>query len=88
LQKGSLQGLGFGAGVFYVGERAGDLDNSFFVDGYTRVDAALYYERDKYRAALNFQNLFDAEYIEGTQSRISVDPGEPFTVQGTVSVTF
>ncbi|VEP13606.1 TonB-dependent siderophore receptor [Hyella patelloides LEGE 07179] len=88
LQKGSLAGLGFGTGIFYIGERAGDLDNSFFVDGYTRVDAAIYYEKENYRAALNFKNLFDAEFIEGTQSRTTVNPGAPFTVQGTVSVEF
>lgn len=88
LQKGSVAGLGFGAGVFYISERAGDLDNSFFVDDYTRVDAAIFYEKDKYRAALNFKNLFDAEFIEGTRNRQEVVPGAPFTVQGTVSVTF
>ncbi|MBE9045822.1 TonB-dependent siderophore receptor [Pleurocapsales cyanobacterium LEGE 10410] len=88
LQRGSLSGLGFGAGVFYISERAGDLENSFFVDGYTRVDAAIFYEKDKYRAALNFKNLFDAEFIEGTRNRREVVPGAPFTVQGTVSVTF
>lgn len=88
LQKGSLQGLGFGAGIFHVGERAGDLDNSFFIDEYTRVDAALYYEKEKFRATLNFKNLFDVRYFAGSQSRQQVIPGEPFTVLGTVSVQF
>ena len=88
IQKGNLAGLGFGAGVFHVGERAGDLDNSFFVDDYTRVDAALYYEREQFRATLNFKNLFDVRYFEGSQSREEVIPGEPFTVLGTVSFEF
>lgn len=88
LQRGSLAGLGFGAGVFFIGERAGDLDNSFFVDGYTRVDAAIYYKRENYRFALNFKNLFDAEFIEGALRREAVYPGAPFTVLGTVSVEF
>ncbi len=88
LQNGNLAGLGFGAGIFHIGERAGDLDNSFFVDGYTRVDAAIFYEKDKYRAALNFKNLFDAEYIEGPDNRLRNTPGAPFTVQGTVAVEF
>ncbi|MDJ0597210.1 MAG: TonB-dependent siderophore receptor [Pleurocapsa sp. MO_226.B13] len=88
LQQGSLAGLGFGAGVFYVGERTGDRENTFFVDDYVRVDAAIYYEREKYRFALNFQNLLDAEFIEGTAGRRSVSPGAPFTVLGTVSVEF
>lgn len=88
LQKGSLAGLGFGLGVFYVDKRAGDLDNSFFVDAYTRVDAAIYYEKESFRAALNFKNLFDSEFIEGTRGRRGVEPGAPFTVLGTVSVRF
>ncbi|MBE7385508.1 MAG: TonB-dependent siderophore receptor [Leptolyngbya sp. SIO1E4] len=88
IQQGDFAGLGFGAGVFYVSERAGDLDNSFFVDGYTRVDAAISYERDNYRFGLNFQNLFDARFIEGVEERNSVYPGAPFTVLGTVSVEF
>ena len=82
-----MAGLGFGAGVFYIGERAGDLDNSFFIDGYTRVDAAIFYEKEKYRAAVNFKNLFDTEYIEGG-FRQAIVPGAPFTVLSSVSVEF
>ena len=88
LQEGDLAGLGFGAGVFYVGERAGDLDNSFFVDGYTRVDAAIYYENENLRAALNFKNLFDTEFIEGSRGRDGVIPGAPFTLQASISWEF
>ena len=88
IQEGDFAGLGLGAGVFYVSERAGDVNNSFFVDGYTRVDAAISYERDNYRFGLNFQNLFDADFIEGAQGRRSVLPGAPFTVLGTISVEF
>jgi len=43
LQSGALQGLGMGVGLFFVGERQGDLSNSFTVPGYTRTDAALFY---------------------------------------------
>lgn len=88
LQEGDLAGLGFGAGIFYVGERAGDFDNSFFVDGYTRVDVAIYYKRKNLRFGLNFQNLFDAQFIEGVEDRRRLFPGAPFTVLGTVSVKF
>jgi iron complex outermembrane recepter protein len=88
IQSGSLAGLGFGAGIFYVDSRAGDLDNSFTVPDFTRVDAAIYYERDNFKAALNFKNLFDVEYFEGVQSRTQAIPGAPFTVQGTVSWQF
>jgi iron complex outermembrane receptor protein len=88
LQQGNLAGFGFGASIFYVGERAGDLDNCFFVPDYTRVDAAIYYERESFRAALNFKNLFDICYFEGVQGREQVIPGAPFTVLGSISVKF
>jgi iron complex outermembrane recepter protein len=87
IPKGDLAGLGFGLGIFYVSESPGDLDNSFFLDEYTRVDTALYYEKANYRATLNFKNLFDVRYFEGS-GREEITPGEPFTVLGSVSVKF
>lgn len=82
------KGLGFGAGIFYVDSRAGDLDNSREIPDYTRIDAAFYYEKDNFKAALNFKNLFDIKYFEGVQYRESIFPGIPFTVLGTVSWEF
>lgn len=46
-----------------MGERAGDLDNSFEVPDYLRTDAALFYRRDRLRVALNIRNLFDEDYF-------------------------
>ena len=88
LQKGSLSGLGFGAGIFFVGERQGDLDNSFTVPSYTRTDAAIFYERGKFRTAVNFRNLFDIDYFETAESDLRVYPGDPFTVLFSVSYEF
>ncbi|MBW4698917.1 MAG: TonB-dependent siderophore receptor [Aphanocapsa lilacina HA4352-LM1] len=85
---GPLEGWGIGAGVFVVGERFGDLTNSYVAPGYTRVDAALYYRRGWLNAAINFKNLLDARYIEASASRLFNSPGAPFTVQGTVEVRF
>lgn len=58
IQAGDLQGLGFGLGFFFVGERQGNLDNSYELPSYFRTDAAIFYEGDRFRAALNFRNLF------------------------------
>lgn len=87
IQKGNLKGLGFGLGIFFVGDRAGDLQNSFVVPSYTRTDASIFYNREKFRVALNFRNLFDVDYFNA-QSDLRVRPGEPFTVIGSVSFTF
>lgn len=42
IQEGDLQGLGFGLGLFYVGDRAGDTGNTFEVPNYLRTDAAIF----------------------------------------------
>ncbi|MEP1078884.1 TonB-dependent siderophore receptor [Leptolyngbya sp. PL-A3] len=89
IQSGNLQGLGFGLGLFYVGEREGDFENTYQLPSYVRTDAALFYRRDNWRVALNFQNLFDIDYIRYSEGyREANTPGEPFTVIGSFSVTF
>uniref|UniRef100_UPI0030DBA65A TonB-dependent siderophore receptor n=1 Tax=Oculatella sp. LEGE 06141 TaxID=1828648 RepID=UPI0030DBA65A len=88
IQSGDLRGLGFGLGLFYIGDRAGDLDNSFDVPGYLRADAALFYRRDRLRVALNVKNLFDENYFVSVSGRDFVLRGDPFTVSGTVAWEF
>ncbi|MGD1951582.1 MAG: TonB-dependent receptor domain-containing protein [Leptolyngbyaceae cyanobacterium] len=90
IQTGDLQGLGFGAGFNFVGERDGDLDNSFVLDDYFLTNAGVVYRRDNWRFALNAKNLFDVDYIAASNnSRTSgLEPGAPFTIVGSVSVTF
>ena len=90
LQSGNLQGLGFGAGFNFVGERQGDLANSFEVDSYFLANAAIFYRRNNWQARLNFDNLFDNDYIESVgNSRLNgIYPGNPFTVRASVSAEF
>lgn len=89
IQKGRLRGLGVGVGVNFVGERFGDLDNSFTLEPYSLFDAAIFYERSDWRWAINFKNIGNVDYDAGTpfgNTRVGV--GEPFTVIGSVSVKF
>lgn len=89
IQSGDLQGLGFGLGLFFVGERETELPNSNAqLASYFRTDASLFYRRDNWRAAINIRNLFDTEYYETSQFRNIVYPGAPFTVLGTFSLEF
>lgn len=89
VQQGSLQGLGLGAGVFFVGDRQGDLDNTFTLPSYVRTDAAIFYRQDDWQANLNFQNLFDVDYIRSSEEfREGLRPGDPFAVIGSISVEF
>jgi len=86
IQKGNLQGFGAGIGLFFVGDRA-NFDNTYTVPSYLRTDASIFYKRERFRVALNFKNLFDVEYFE-TSLGNRVYYGQPFTVQGTVSLQF
>ena len=89
VQQGSLQGLGVGAGVFFVERQQGDLDNTFTLPSYVRTDAAIFYRQDNWQANLNFQNLFDVDYIRSSEEfREYLRPGDPFTVIGSVSLKF
>ncbi|MEM6610975.1 MAG: TonB-dependent siderophore receptor [Cyanobacteria bacterium P01_C01_bin.72] len=87
LQKGTLEGLGFGAGLFYVGDREATLPNDFVLPSYVRFDASLFYNREKWRAQLNFQNLFDEDFLESSQNTLAVQTGAPFTVIGQLSLS-
>ena len=88
IQQGDFQGLGFGAGLFFVGEREGDEENSFQVPDYTRTDASIFYKRNNWEAAVNFKNLFNIDYIESADDRERIEPGIPFTVLGSLSIEF
>ncbi|MEO1123267.1 MAG: TonB-dependent receptor [Cyanobacteria bacterium J06639_16] len=89
IQTGALQGLSFGAGVNYVGDRFGDLDNSFRLGNYFLTNAAIAYEQDTWRAAINVRNLFDVNHLTGTRnSRNEIYPGEGLTLVGTFSFEF
>ncbi|MEM8641041.1 MAG: TonB-dependent siderophore receptor [Cyanobacteria bacterium P01_G01_bin.54] len=90
VQSGDLQGLGLGVGFNFVGEREGDLANSFQVDSYFLTNAAIFYKRDNWRFALNAKNIFDVDHITATNNlrESSIEPGAPFTIVGSISVEF
>lgn len=90
IPTGTFQGLGFGFGLNYVGEREGDLNNSFQLDDYLLTNAAMYYERERFNVAVNFKNIFDVDYIKGAPiNRFrNIEVGDPFTVLFSLSFKF
>jgi iron complex outermembrane receptor protein len=89
LQEGPFRGLGVGVGVIAVGERQGDIDNSYDVSGYTRFDASLFYDiNEKVRVSLNGRNLTDRKYIETVAGTDGNYAGNPAEVVATVSAQF
>jgi len=70
IQSGLFTGLGFGGGVRYVGKSYADNLNTLVVPSYLLGDAAIHYERQGWRYALNVANITDKIYV-GSCSSIS-----------------
>lgn len=83
--EGPVDGLSFGAGVRYVGNTPGDMENTFFVPSYTVFDAALRYEWNNLKFAVNANNLFDNEYVSTCFALSSCYYGERRSVIGTLT---
>ncbi|MFD0913461.1 TonB-dependent siderophore receptor [Methylophilus luteus] len=83
-----VQGLGFGAGARYIGEQAGDGQNSFEVPSYTLFDAGIFYNTASWRFALNGRNLANKQYIAGCASITQCYPGDPRMVMLTANYSF
>ena len=63
LQSGPLAGFGFGGGVRYVGPSYADTANTLEVPSYALFDAAVHYEWQRWRVALNVTNIADKIYV-------------------------
>ena len=88
IQRGNLAGLGFGIGFNYLSDRFGDNDNSYRLEDYFLTSAAISYQRDNWRAAINIRNLFDVDYIDSSEGFRFIEnrSGEGFTIIGSLSV--
>ncbi|VWD19263.1 iron uptake receptor [Burkholderia lata] len=63
LHGGPLRGLGFGAGVRYIGMSAGDTANTFDVGSTVLLDAAVHYDIRNWKLQLNATNLANRTYV-------------------------
>lgn len=81
-----------GGGARYVGERAGDNANSFWLDSYTVADAFVSWDSqllgEKTRLQLNVRNLFNERYYPSSGGDLRVAVGEPREVRLSASVEF
>ncbi|PTQ64963.1 iron complex outermembrane receptor protein [Sphingomonas sp. PP-CE-3G-477] len=85
--NGPLAGMMLGAGATRVGEREGDLANTYRIPGYTRVDLTADYRiADRYRLGLIVRNVADTFYIEQPVARTTNYPGAPRTVSVRLAV--
>lgn len=93
LVPSNLGGWHVGGGARYVGERAGDAANSFYMSSYTVADAFLRWDLPvtgyQTRLQLNVDNLFDKEYYPSSaNSPLQVAVGEPRTARLSATVSF
>ncbi|RZV16039.1 TonB-dependent siderophore receptor [Aliarcobacter butzleri] len=78
---------GIGTGVTYVGRKAGNYNNDFYLPDYTTVKLVSYYNVNKnLNFQLNVDNLFDKEYIASSYDRSWLTVGNPRTA--TLSMTY
>ena len=83
-------GLSYGGGVLYVGERNGQFnDQSFDLPSYTTVRAFAEYEvTDSFTIRADADNLFDEEYYVNSFASVWVQPGTPRNFRLTASFKF
>ena len=85
IRSGPLFGLGFGAGIRYVGNVYGDPTNAVRTNSFTLVDALAHYDLEHWRFALNANNLFDKTYLTSCYSFDSCTYGTRRTILFTAS---
>ena len=84
ISRGALSGLGFGAGVRYVGTRAGDAANTIEVPDYTLIDAFARYLWNAMEFQVSATNLTDKTYVAVCTSPSYCNYGNALKVIGTV----
>jgi len=81
--------LSLGLGVAYQDSFFVTEDNAVEVPGFTRLDAAIYYDvSDALRLQVNLENLTDTDYFPDAHSNDNISTGEPINARFTVSGRF
>ena len=75
-RTGWLAGFGFGGGVRHIGDSFADQANTLAVPSRTLFDAAVHYEYQQWRAALNVTNVADKIFVSSCDGITSCFYGE------------
>ena len=77
-----LTKLSAGLGIISRSDMFAGIDNTVFLPGYARADAAVYYIfNENWRLQANVENLFNAKYIINADSNTNISPGAPIGVR-------
>lgn len=92
------EGWSVGLGGVLASKREGDVENTFQLPGYVRMDAFAAYKLKvgptRVTTSFNIRNLLDKEYFESTDPnanvapRFGVYPGAPLTAIGSIRVEY
>jgi catecholate siderophore receptor len=81
--------VGAGLGIVAASKSYAQISNAVKLPGYTRVDAALFYDLGRgIQAQLNLENLFDTDYFPTAHNDNNIAPGAPRTLRATVRAGF
>ncbi|MBN8844119.1 MAG: TonB-dependent siderophore receptor [Sphingomonadales bacterium] len=81
--------LGLAVGVTHQGKRFAATDNLVSMPGYTRVDAAVYFDiSENVGLQLNVENLFGERYFLYAHSNTNITPGSPTAAKVGLNVKF
>lgn len=84
-----LDWLGVGLGVIHQTRRFAATDNLVTLPGFTRVDAALFFDiTDSVTAQVNIENLLGERYYVNAHNNNNISPGAPFGVTVSVGASF
>lgn len=80
LQSGPVRGLSFGGIASYTGERSGDLEDTFELPAYWRLDLHANYPLNRnFSVGASVENVTDERYYTHAFSLFEVWPGAPLT---------
>jgi len=80
--------LGVGLGVYGLGQRPADLQNSLFLPAFQRWDAGVYYNRGRMTSSFYFYNIFNKHYDWFSQNVNSIVQGSPAGMRAQVLWVF
>ena len=81
--------IGAGLGVIARSKSYASISNLVKLDGYARVDAAVFYEiTDDIEAQLNVENIFGADYFPTAHNDNNIAPGAPMNVKASIRFGF
>ena len=80
---------GVGLGLVHRGDVFTSTDNTVVLPAFTRVDAAGFFTLNaRFRAQLNIENLFNANYYPNAHSNTNITPGSPMAARVSLTTRF